>query len=193
MAYTGATPNSSFFAYASAVDCTDLRDWRQWADCINDDNTRPVNAGAVQGSNLLLRALKWASAEIESAVTVGQRYRPEDLLELTENQIITTAQGGDGVQTGPVVAKELLIALTVDLAFWWLKKRRFPGIKPDQVSGVEEAFDKLERLRLGERVFPIGATQDAGLPDVVTTDANRTIVDTSEPITSRASRFFGCR
>lgn len=193
MAATGATPNSSFTAYAGVADCTDLRDWRQWADYLNDDNTRPASAAAVQSSLLLGRALKWASGEIESAVTVGKRYKPEDLIELTEAQVIPTAQGGDGVQTGSVVAKELLIALTVDLAFWWCVKRRKSGIKPSEVAGVEEALDKLERLRLGERVFPINDTQDAGLPDVTPLDSWTDPATAAEPISVRASRFFGSR
>lgn len=194
MAATGALPNSSATPYAAITDVTDLRDYRQWADLFNDDNTRLTSAVAVQNHALTLRALRWASAQIESAVTVGMRYKPEDLIELTESQIIPIAQGGDGIQSAFVVAKEMLINLTVDLAFWWLKKRRYASIKPDQISGAQEALDTLEYLRRGERVFPILDSQDAGVgADVVPLDIETDVQTAAEPISVRAGRFFGMR
>lgn len=169
---------SATSAYAAATDCTALRDWRQWADYLKDDNTRHASAGAVEGDANVARALRWASAELESAVTIGNRYKPSDLTDMAAS---TT------------VSKELLINLVVDLAFWWVVKRRKPGIKPDQVAGVGEALDMLERLRLGERVFPFTDTQSAGLPDVVALDEETHVETAAEPVSVRANRFFGVR
>lgn len=190
---TGATPNSAINPYATAADLTDLRDWRWLADRLSDDNTRPANAAAVQAHSLVARALRWASAEIESAVTCGNRYRPEDLIELTETQTVPTAQGGDGSTQGYVVAKEMVIGLCCDLAAWWLEKRRKPGAKPETVAGVAEAFATLDRLRIGERVFPIADSQSAGLPDVVAVEESTDLEQAGIPMTERAIRFFGGR
>ena len=198
---TGASPNSSITAYATGEDMLQSRDWRQVADLLQDPTTRTgaSTSPASRVAALALfttedavgyRALRWASGQIEAAVTCGARYSPEDMLELTESQTASQAQGGG---SGYTVARDLIVGLCCDLAFWWLVKRRKPGVKPDQVAGVQEALDLLERLRLGERVFPIGESQQAGLASVVPLDTETRVTEAAEPLSVRAGRFFGSR
>lgn len=195
MPISGATPNSSFTGYCTGADLVAARDLRQWGDCLNDDNTRATEAqvlsSAVNIDGTLYRAIRWASGTIEAAVTAGMRYRPEDLLELMESQTIPASQNGDGVTVGFVVGRDLLVGLACDLAYWWAVKRRKVGAKPEQIAGVAEALDLVERLRLGERIFPIRDTQDAGLAAVTPMDEFRNAECEAVPITLRASRFFG--
>jgi hypothetical protein len=189
----GSLPNSSYFAYATPADLLIYHDTRQIADTLKDDDTREAS-GNIATNPVVLAMLRTASAEVEAAVTTGNRYRPEDLLEMFDSAIIPENQGGDGILTGTVVGGELLKKLTCDLAFWNLCKRRRQGLRPEAVSGALEALDLLERLRIGERIFPIAETQDAGLPEAapLTSDA-QAIKRSKISMAERAPRFFGHR
>lgn len=91
-------------------------------------------------SNLILvNALVRASGEIEMAAMVGERYRPADLQALRDSG---------------TVASSALTGLTADLCFWHLAKRRHPPMDQKEVPGAAEAYETLERLRVGEKVFP---------------------------------------
>lgn len=204
MSVTGAAPNSSVVAYANGTDMVANRPWTHLADLLVEPSTRagapspPDSSAAVvtlldTADSVGYRALRWASAEIEAAVTCGGRYKPEDLRELLEVQVIPTAQGGDGVTTAYMVGRDLLVGLCCDLAYWWLVKRRKPGVKPKDVAGAEEALYKLQDLRTGERIFPFADTQDAGLPEVAALDSETNITQAATPMSVVASRFFGDR
>jgi hypothetical protein len=204
MPATGATPYSSVTAYATGADMVANRDWRALADFLTDPSdsttnpTRPTTQAAVltiftTQDAIGYRALRWASAQIEAAVTAGQRYQPEDLLVMTQQQIIPTAQGGDGVLTGYMVGRDLLVGLACDLAFWWLVKRRKSGIRPEEVSGVWDALDMLDRLKGGERIFPFQETQLAGLPETSALDDYTDVTQAAVPVSVTASRLFGQR
>jgi len=201
---SGSLPRSSVTAYATGADMVASRDYRQIADLLTEPSTRtaqaspPSTAAEVETyfttSNATgYRALRWASGQIEAAVTIGGRYLPEDLQELSEAQVIPTPQGGDGSTTAYMVGRDLLVGLTCDLAFWWLCKRRKPGIKAEDVAGASEALDMLDMMRRGDRIFPIQETQEAALPEVVTTIDGVLIEDSAEPVSLRADRFFGLR
>jgi hypothetical protein len=178
------TVNSSLTAYALPTDLTDLRSWVAIADLLEDPSTstalptRTLNRAAVEAHALVARSLKWASSEIESAVTAGQRYDPLDLQALLASSS---------------VGAELLKGLTCDLAFWWLTKRRKTGAKIQDIAGCWDAFEKLDRLKAGERIFPFADAQSAGLPEVSPLDANGDVVRDSVPVTQNAFRMFGCR
>lgn len=173
-----ATVNSASAAYATGSDLVTSRDYRQVGDFLKDDNTRPATSGDVAGDAIVGVALKWASGQVEAAATVGQRYAHGEL----------TALAGSGTVGG-----ELLKGLVCDLAFWYLAKRRKPSLRQDDVAGVPEAYELLDRLRAGERVFPFSETQDAGLADVVALDRADNPVTEAEPLSTRAVRFFGHR
>lgn len=167
------TPNTTATPYASGSDLVIKRDWRTVGDLITDDDTRPANAAAVAASSVVADAMLTASGEIESSCYYGGRYSTADLTALT----------GAG--------QALLKQICCDLAFWILKKRRSPSVNPDQVSGAMEAFEKLDKLRLGEKIFPFTETADASLGEShQAIDPNST---TNPPISSIARRYFGGR
>lgn len=178
------TVNSSATAYALPTDLTDLRSWVAIADLLEDPATstalptRTLSRSAVEAHALVARSLKWASGEIESAMTVGQRYDPLDLQAL---------------QASGAVGREMLIGLTCDLAFWWLTKRRKTGARMQDIAGVYDAFEKLDRLKHGENIFSFADSQQAGLPEVSPLDALGDVTVDSVPVTQNASRLFGCR
>lgn len=181
--------NSSFVAYATPADLVECYDSRVIGDLIGDANQRE-NVAAIQSSTVVARALKVASGEIEYAVTCGKRYTPADLLAFYVNEVIPTDQGGNGVLTGTTVACEMLKSLCCDLAFWWLTKRRHPEKQLMDVEAARIAHETLDKLRMGERIFPFLETQGAGLPEVVSTDPGRTVGE-YRSMTSQATRFFG--
>lgn len=180
----GAAVTSSGTAYAAPADLTDLRSWVAVADLLEDPATstatptRTANRAAVEGHPLVARALKWASGELESAVTAGTRYVPDDL---------------NNLYAGASVGKEMLIGLVCDLAFWWLTKRRKTGARIEDIAGVFDAFEKLDRLKRGDRIFPFTDTQAAGLPETSPLDAAGNVVADAVPITLSAVRMFGVR
>lgn len=167
------TPNTTAVPYATGTDLVTKRDWRTVGDLITDNDVRPPNAAAVAASPIVADALLTASGEIESSCYYGGRYSTQDLVALT----------GAG--------QALLKQICCDLAFWILKKRRSPALTPDQVSGAMEAFEKLDKLRLGEKIFPFEETADASLGETtVAIDPNST---TNPPVSSLARRYFGGR
>lgn len=180
----GAPITSSGSAYAVSTDLTDLRSWVAIADLLEDPATstatptRTATRAAVEGHPLVTRALKWASGEIESAVTAGNRYVPDDLV---------------GLAASSTVGKEIIIGLVCDLAFWWLTKRRKTGAKIEEIAGVFDAFEKLDRLKRGDAIFPFTDTQKAGLPELSPLDAAGNVIADAMPITVSAYRMFGQR
>lgn len=196
MAEPYKTVISSHAAFATADDLVEYRDWRQVADLLSDDDTRPGGGIGSKGACVAVvtdtsaggRALRAASAEIEAACYRGGRYTRADLQRLLVD--ITDADGGPA----KVVARELLIQLTCDIAFWILTKRKKPDADPRRVAGVLEAMAKLEALRLGEAVFPFYETTEAAHTDIAPLDPN---VDKTNyrltPLSQIGFRVFGVR
>jgi hypothetical protein len=152
------------------------RDERPVLELLADDDTIPAREDAEDNTTgagaRLYAALQRASGDVERYAAVGEAYLPVDLAALTGNQ------------------KALLESLVADLAFWALARRRWPAVKPEEVSGVREALDALKDLRDGVTIFGTVGSADAGLPDTVGLD----LVGTTNPTTvSCANRFFGSR
>lgn len=170
------TPLSTSTYYASPADTFVYHDWQQVADVLRDgDDPRPTRAGLLDSTSdagaMLVRFLKLASGEIESACLVGQRYTPSDLAALT----------GAGA--------ELLKKLTADLCFYRLTERRQPASSdPKQIPGAASALTTLQMLESGERVFPFTETADAGIgPDVVEPRPS----EDGPMVVRRAAKLFG--
>lgn len=178
---------STTTSYADPTDLTAYRDWRQLADLLPDNDTPLANSAAVEAHAFTIRALRTASAMIESAVFRGGRYTREDIRALL-------APINEGA--GPVVsvAAEYLKQLVCDLAFWVIVKRRKPDIDPAALTGVPEALGALEALRLGEAIFPFTETTEAFATDIAPFDPNVT-KDTYvlEPVSRTSYRLFGVR
>lgn len=166
-------PQTTSTPYATGADLVIKRDWRTVGALINDDDVFPTDSNAVATSPVVLDAMITASGEIESCCYYGKRYTTADLHALT----------GAG--------QAFLKQICCDIAFWILKKRRSPTITPSQVSGCMEAFEKLDKLRKGEAIFPFLETAEASLGishDIM--DNNST---TNPPVSTVARPFFGNR
>lgn len=170
---TPLTPATSDVGYCTPAEALRHHDARQWGDLVSDADSR-ADAGALASDPTMAALLLRASGEVESACFAGSRYRAIDLKALLDG-------GGAG--------SELLRGLVADLAFWAAKKRRHPGVTPEQVPGAAAALESLRGLRLGERVFPFAESAAAGLSSRVPTfrggGPGRTV--------GRARRYFGRR
>lgn len=167
-------PNSSSSAYATVDDLLRYYDWRNVADLINDvDNAPRPSRETVEADadGVVAAALGSASGQIESACLVAGRYQPEDLAALTG------------------VSQKFLVKLTCDLAFWELTIRRVPDA--DETTVAKHALEVLDRLRLGERIFGLTETQDAGNP--TTAFVTQQQIDQLNFSSTVARRYFGCR
>lgn len=165
---TGATP------YLTAARTWLYKDSRPVLELLTDDDTIPPEGDAendaTEAGAVLLAALVGASGEVEEYAMVGGRYLPADLAALTGN------------------AKGRLEGLVADLAFWRLSKRRWPRLKPEDVSGAAEALAALKRLADGETIFGTVEAVEASIPNVTTLDPG----DDRRTVRA-AGRFFGNR
>jgi hypothetical protein len=171
------TPLTSATSYCTPAQLVQRKDWRGIADSINDTDQPRVSYNAVVNSPIVAAALLDASGELESACITGNRYLPTDLQAMLTN-------GGAGAG--------LLVSLVASLAWWRLYSRRMPvTARPEDVASARTALEMIEKLRLGERVFPFVESAEAGLPDTVNPDDINTNPVLLNRIGVQASRFFG--
>ncbi len=137
-------------AYATPTDLAQYYDGRVIADLASDSDA-PV--ADITADPKVLAILSAASGRVDSALTVANHYRPENLATMI-------ADAGD--------AAALLKWLVATIAIAMLLSRR-PGSRYEERyrATVKDAEDFLDRLRKGERVFGEATAQrDAGLPSV---------------------------
>ncbi len=117
-------------------------------------------------------ALGWGAGEIESACFAGARYSPADLNSLTG------------------VSLQNLQGLNAGLALYKLFRFR----DPNKAMSDEEAlhFQKLQQLRLGERIFGLQEVADAGVGMEVTNQSN-SMIDQLGLTTMQARPYYGQR
>jgi len=132
--------------YTTADAVLDRYDYRFLADRVLDTGGRAtaadlVDTGTDAGRRLAL-AITDATSLIDTAVSVGNRYRLADLQGLVDNQPNSTSLA-------------LLARVSADLAVGLLAKRRaLPAEEMAQlVPGYDEAMGVLAQLRNGERVL----------------------------------------
>lgn len=170
-----STPIGATTSYATPAQLLAHTDIRAIADCLQDLGARVggtvPNPVTVQNDPNLQDALNKASGDVESACLVGNKYTVADLQALTGNSLAH------------------LQAIVCDLATFRLLQRRFPAIAiTEQYRNAQE---KLERLRMGERIFALAGQAAAGLPqNKFITQATINLVDLS---TTQARRFYGNR
>lgn len=160
-------------AYATAQNLLDRYDARRIADLVSDSGTRTL---APQSSPVLLACLDDASGEVDAACRVAQRYTSADLSGLTGN------------------ANALLVRLVCDLAYGMLVARRGYAANDNAVMAPREkiAFDMLEALRRGERIFSGEDQAEAGV-NVVTLRTTTTGRDSGTDLVGRSQRLWGNR
>jgi hypothetical protein len=160
---------TSATTYCAADVFIETHDARKVGDLLLDNGTRDADP---ESSTIVARALLWASGMVETACLKGARYTPTDLAALT----------GAG--------QSVLETLVADLAFWFLCKRRHKvAVKAKEIAGVEEAFEMLQWLAEGERIFSFQETADAGLPATETETPDQK--DDRFGVATIAERYFG--
>ncbi len=173
------TPLTSAAPYCSAEAFFDYHDAEAVADLLRDkDAPRPVLAALKLSTNplgaKLLRFLLAATGEIESAALEGKRYTPADLAALTGS------------------AKEFLVRLTADVAFWRLSRRRQPlSADSKRVPGADDVEQTLQKLKDGERIFGFIESADAGLDQAIQSRIETAPTYEPDPVTKRARTLFG--
>ena len=158
------TPLTGSSAYATNADFLERYDARTVGDLLSDQGKR-LQPSSISGSTRLTALLQQVSGEIEVAAVAGKRYQPEDLTALTGN------------------AQQFLVGMVCDLALWRLLNRR-PMIQQMPLQ-CQQAFQLLELLRGGERIFPTDEAADAGV------NIER-VSETDCLLTEKAKRYFGC-
>lgn len=171
------TPLSGDDPFLTAARLWIYRDERRVLDLLLDADAPAAKAdaedpGTVAGARLLA-ALAGASGEVEEYALAGGRYDPDTLAALTGNSAVR------------------LEGLVADLAFWRLAKRRWPDVRPEDVSGAAEALAALERLGSGETVFGTVEAAAAGVTkyaDLDRTGEGTTVLESRRYFGNRAKR-----
>jgi hypothetical protein len=168
------TPNSSSTTYCSPAEFLKRYDSRTVGDLVADDGAR-VSASALLTDDNLAAALLTASGYVETACFTGNKYAAADL----------------GALTG--AGRAFLYQLVSDLVMGLLLERR-PKSGDEKIeppAAYERAWKTLDRLRLGELVFGLVETGDAGVPAV--SDLSVSDLDTLSLASRQAGRLFGQR
>lgn len=166
-----STPLTSSTGYCTVDEFLVYCDRRTVARLLSDENAA-VDDGDLADDPKLASILLAASGMLEAACIAGMRYIPTDLSGLT----------GSG--------KQFLKWIVSQLAHGVLVLRR-PEKKQPLPVGYEQALDYLERLRLGERIFPITETAEAGIYNLEHREESD--LQAEQLSTWRAQRLFGIR
>lgn len=166
-----ATARSSSTGYADSDDLIARYDVRTIREYASDEDAR-VTAGSLSTNDRVTAALLGASGEVEAAVTIGGRYIPDDLDDLTGSSL--------------AFLKDLVCALAMGRLF--LSR---PDRKGEPPQSVKDAREMLVALSEGAMVFGLVENQDAGKVDVETETA--AVVEARNGVVYVASPYFGRR
>ena len=170
------TPDTNGSAYCTPAQMLTFHDAQLIGQLVSDVGT-PVSAPSLLSNATLALLLSSAAGQIETACTVGGRYRAQDLLAMAQDT------GSNGAA--------YLAELNAHLAFGKLRQRR--GYRTeDEFPEVKEARETLERLRLGERILPFDESEQAG----VGTRTDQSVCNPRRYLplsTTTARRYFGVR
>jgi hypothetical protein len=165
------TPVSAETAYCSVPQILNWFDARTVGDLVRDDGSRATPT-QLQTDKVLQQMLQDASGEIEAACLVGGRYTVADLLVLNGNSSI------------------FLAGIVAGLAYMKLMERR-PEYEIPEPKRVDQARKALEALSVGEAIFALQETSDAGrVEEDVETVAD---VDNRRMVSWHAARYLGLR
>jgi hypothetical protein len=156
--------NGSLTSYASQDDMIVRFDVRTLGDLLADNNVR-LTSSQVQNSTVLAELLLQASGELETACIAGQRYLPADLSALRG------------------ASQSKLKGIVCSLAFQALMDRR-PNIIAQEPKAIGKAFELLNQLRQGERIFSLVESEQAGF-------TVERIVESCALVSTRAYRMLG--
>lgn len=148
------TPNSSTTSYLTPTEFVYRYDQNLVCQYLSDSGA-PIDPSTLSTNTNLLELLADASAMLESAAMVGNRYSVSDL------QAITAEVSGTCVYVGGRLVKRLV----ADLAMGLLRQRR--GMRDDQpFPPYLEALRQLDALRDGEMIFAFTESAEAGTIEI---------------------------
>ncbi len=137
-----ATPTGD--TWATGNDLVVYYDAQTIGQMLKDDKTA-VAIGDVPSHAIVEKMLLLATGEVNSALTVSNRYTVEQLATLTDASL------------------EHLKNITCAVAMWHLSERRVPTNPELQESRRKLAESKLERLRKGETALDVAEVREAGV------------------------------
>lgn len=164
-------------AYITSTQFVRQYDRTRVCELLANGGDDPIAVSALSTNEKLADFLEAASGLIDSACLVAERYSPESLQTLADD---------DDSRSGA-----LLRRIAGDLAYGMLIASRGLSLAEvtQQAPMYAMALSFLESLRLGERLFPIDETEAAGLPDVVKVGST---LDTAGTSINSKTRLWGC-
>lgn len=129
-------------SYATGSEFAQRYDVRLCGDLVSDTGTS-VDSSSLPTNENLLAALADASASIDAAVFVGNRYTPAQMAALSTS------------------AASFVRRLTCDLALIYLKRRRGKFNKENDGALLEEINATLDSLRAGEDLLLLASQTEA--------------------------------
>ena len=166
-----STPISSSISYATPEDIRLAHDFRQCGDLLNDDGTRVTTEATFDANSKVQAALRKGVFIIEAACFRGNKYSVADLQALTG------------------VARDGLVDLNVELAWWKLNLRRFNKMEIPPETAF--AFSLIDALNSGEKIFPLQEQASAGNPSNGFMTQSEWL--TLNPAIVQSQRYWGCR
>jgi len=149
--------------YANANDFLQRYDVRLIGDLVSDDGTR-VNPGDLPNHTVVLAVLNDASATVDAAVYVGNRYTPDQLANLSDT------------------AAAFVRRLVCDLALIYIKRRRGRFDPEKDAALLREVNDTLAGLRDGKDLLLLTGQTEASAstielvrPELISVNRPRTI------------------
>lgn len=142
--------------YCSGSEFVKRYDYRRVAQLVTDDGAPLTSSSAVAADSNVLQMLDDATADINSAVLVGKKYKVSDL-DVSDPTICKLTASG----------LNLLQRICADLAYGYCVVRRALPTTETSALGprFQAAQDVLEKLRYGSHIFDFtdGTPADAGL------------------------------
>lgn len=134
-------------------------DERRVLQLLSDTGT-PISPGAVATSEVVLRAIRTASAMLDSSVQTGNRYQRAQL-----EDIVTASNSGSATEADKKRA-EPIKSLVAHLTFGYIVSRRgYAAAKMQELAPMyAEALTMLNQLSSGLRILDIDAPKTAGVP-----------------------------
>ena len=154
-------------SYATGEDIAQRYDLRLIGDLISDTGS-PIPSGSIPTNTILLAVIEDASAAIDAAVFVGNRYTPAQMADLSDT------------------AAAFIRRLTCDLTLIYLKRRRGRFDNEKDAALLKEVNDTLAALRDGKDLLLLNnqteapaSTIELAQPHLIPVPARQTIRDST--------------
>ena len=157
--------------YATPADFLQRYDARLIGDLVSDTGT-PVSAGSLTANAVLQAALDDASAAVDAAVFVGDRYTPAQMASLS------------------TTAASFVRRLVCDLALLYLKRRRGRFDAEKDSALLKELNETLKSLRDGEDYLMLGTQTEAAASTIELVQPHLVAVPALRTIRNRTRNYY---